>query len=83
MVAGECFGKKILLFQPAWDGSGEVACNDPDAVVDENTVCIWFNGYNHYERAEIVTEPKEIVTEPKEEVVADMDNSDEPIDLLS
>lgn len=76
MVAGECFGKKILLCQPAWNGAWEVDCNDPDAVVDENTVCIWYNGSDHYERAEIITEPKE-------EVVADIEASDEPIDLLS
>ena len=48
------FNKKVYLYQPGWfNDSDKVTCLEEPFNKDGDgpEVCIWYNGFNHYERA--------------------------------
>lgn len=51
-AAGKCFDKQIILYQPDWgtDGAGKTKFY-PITKSGAETVHIWYNGFNHYQRA--------------------------------
>jgi FtsZ-binding cell division protein ZapB len=67
VAIAESLGKRIILFQPGWgedrnklqyseitpEGTQVVSDLDPSQF-SENTVCIYYNGLNHYEKAVVV-----------------------------
>ena len=53
LASAEYFRKTILLYQPGWGTeSGKLTCNELPAG-SQNVVTIFYNGVNHYERAEL------------------------------
>jgi hypothetical protein len=56
IAAAMCFDKKVILYQPGWyhdrDKLGMGILNEQGST----EVHIWYNGYNHYQRAEIASE---------------------------
>lgn len=63
IMAAECFGYKLEIFQPEWNAHAGEALREVGNVVSGTfnmsapgkKVNIWYNGYNHYEYATIVT----------------------------
>lgn len=56
-AAALCFNKKVYLYQPGWfNDRDKVTCLERPFNEDSNgpEVCIWYNGYNHYEKAKSI-----------------------------
>jgi hypothetical protein len=53
IAAAECFNKRLVLVQPGW-GSDSKSGQDTFNSGATDTVHVWFNGFNHYQRAAVM-----------------------------
>ncbi|MBS0633846.1 MAG: OmpH family outer membrane protein [Verrucomicrobia bacterium] len=74
IAIADSLGKRVVLFQPGWgDEHGKLQYSEVTAsgirpidlkdIDAKKMVCIYYNGYNHYERAEVSPTPSPAQTE--------------------
>jgi hypothetical protein len=53
IAAAECFGMNLVLYQPGWGKDSQIGRTECRHGSDEDeTIAVWHNGFNHYQRAE-------------------------------
>jgi len=54
VAAALCFDKRVIFYQPGWYNDREAIASQTINDSGKDTVYVWYNGYNHYQRAEVL-----------------------------